>query len=185
MSLKNLFHTKISGCDLEQQSNLLTAEAPVLFEDILNRGLSLRVKVTGRSMASFLRGGELLTIRKATGSSLHIGDLIFFKTVDGSLQLHRIVKKQLKDNTIFFQTKGDALRNMDNPVCEYDVLGKVCKIEKIVSGGKTKQIDLESGMWKSINYVLALISLGKSKTYSAFVRSVFYLSFRSIKRVIP
>ena len=35
-----------------------------LFEDILQNGTDLRVRVTGRSMMPFLKGGEVLTIRQ-------------------------------------------------------------------------------------------------------------------------
>jgi len=35
-----------------------------LFEEVLNNGTDLRVGVTGRSMMPFLRGGEVLTIRR-------------------------------------------------------------------------------------------------------------------------
>lgn len=151
-----------------------------LYEDILNSGSCLRMKVTGRSMAPFLHGGEILTIKKVPCSSLQIGDLIFFKTVDGFPLLHRIVKKQSRGDMFVFQTKGDALPGMDAPVCESDVLGKVCRIEKTVSGGQIKQLDLESHPWIAINYLLAVISLGKSKTYAALLGNRFYPSFRYI-----
>jgi len=163
---------------------LIETEKLILFEDILNREISLRVKVTGKSMASFLNGGEILTIRKVPSSSLHIGDLIFFKTRDGIPVLHRILKKERKNKMHIFQTKGDALLSMDEPTCESDILGKVCRIESN-SDGKRKYIDMESSLWRNINYLLAVINIGKSKTYPALRRNSFYLSFRSIiKKVL-
>lgn len=151
-----------------------------LYEDILNSGSCLRMKVTGRSMAPFLHGGEILTIKKVSGSSLHIGDLIFFKNRDGFPLLHRIVKKGLNNNLLIFQTKGDALFSIDSPVSEKEILGKVCRVEKIVSKKGTKHIDMESGFRIIINYLFAVMSLGKSKMYFFFVRSGFYPSFRYI-----
>ena len=163
---------------------LIEIEKLMLFEDILNREISLRVKVTGNSMASFLNGGEILTIRKVPSSSLHIGDLIFFKTREGIPVLHRILKMERKDNLHIFQTKGDALLSMDDPVYESDILGKVCKIESN-SDGKRKYIDMESSLWRNINYLLAVINIGKSKTYPVLRRNTFYLSFRRIiKKVL-
>jgi signal peptidase I len=154
------------------------------FEDFLSKGLDLRVKVTGNSMASFLNGGEILTIRKVPSSSLHIGDLIFFKTHYGIPVLHRILKKERRNNVHIFQTKGDALLSLDEPVYEPDIFGKVCKIESN-SNGKRKYIDMESSLWRNINYLLAVINIGKSKTYPALRRNSFYLSFRSIiKKVL-
>jgi len=146
---------------------LLSSETAALLEDILNKELHLRVKATGKSMAPFLHGGEILTIKKVPGSSLQIGDLIFFKIPDGSPLLHRIVKKQSRGDMFVFQTKGDALLGMDNPVCESDVLGKVCRIEKIVSNDKKEHINMESRFRKSINYLLAIISSVQSRIYLA------------------
>ena len=135
-------------------------------------------------MNSFLHGGEILTIRKVPSSSLHIGDLIFFKTRDGIPVLHRILKKERKNNMHIFQTKGDALITIDEPAYESDILGKVCKIETN-SDGKRKYINMESSLWRNINYLLAVINIGKSKTYPVLRRNTFYLSFRRIiKKVL-
>jgi signal peptidase I len=165
-------------------NELIETEKLMLFEDILNRDICLRVKVTGKSMASFLNGGEILTIKKVPSSSLHIGDLIFFKTRNGIPVLHRILKKERKDNKHVFQTKGDALLSMDEPAYESDILGKVCKIERL-SDGKRKYIDMESSLWRNINYLLAVINIGKSKTYPVLRRNSFYSSFRRmIKKVL-
>ena len=139
-----------------------------VFEDILNKGLILRVKVTGKSMTPFLKGGEVLTIKKASPSSLKKGDLIFFRNLDGFLVLHRLIKKMRVQNNMFiFQTKGDSIIYSDEAVHENDVLGKVRLIEKTISYGKTKSIDMESSLWRTMNFIIALVSVIKSKTYSA------------------
>lgn len=145
-----------------------------LFEDILNSGLSLRVKATGRSMSPFLRGGEILTIQKVPSCSLRTGDLIFFKTHDGLPLIHRIVGKRLNSNILIFRTKGDALLCMDEPVSEHNIIGKVCVIEKKITGDRIRFINMRSGLWKTVNYTLAVISLGKSKIYGAVFRNRFY-----------
>ena len=137
-----------------------------LFEDILNDGISLRVKVTGRSMAPFLRGGEILTIKKVPYTSLQKGDLIFFRNPHGFPVLHRLTKKKnVQNNMLMFQTKGDSLMSFDEPIYEDKVLGKVCMIETIISNGKTKSIDMESFFWRKMNFIIALISVIKSKAY--------------------
>jgi signal peptidase I len=151
------------------QTKDFRADTLKLYEEILNSGLCLRMKVTGRSMAPFLNGGEILTIRKEPGSSLHVGDLIFFKTRYGSLLLHRIIKKKKKDMVIF-RTKGDAVKGIDEPVFEYDVLGKVYIIEKNISGMGTKRVNMESRFWKTINYLLAVFSSVHSRIYPAVFR---------------
>jgi signal peptidase len=134
-----------------------------LFEDILNSGLSLRVKVTGRSMAPFLQGGEILTIKKVPCPSLQRGDLIFFKNRNGFPILHRIItKRQDSDCMIAFQTKGDALMAFDEPVRDNEILGKVCKIED-----GSKYINMETKIWGKINYLTAVINLLESRLYFA------------------
>jgi signal peptidase I len=132
-----------------------------LFEDILDDEINLRVKVTGRSMEPFLRGGEILTIKKVPYASLQKGDLIFFKNRHGLPVLHRIIKK----STNSIQTKGDALMAFDEPVCENDVLGKVCMVEKIKPRGEIKSINMESFFWRNFNCFIALFNSFKTKTY--------------------
>ena len=149
-------------------TRISTAETSALFEDVLNAGLDLQLKVTGRSMVPFLKGGEIITIKKVSCSSLRKGDLVFFKTSCGSPVLHRLINKERgHNNTFIFRTKGDALRSFDEPVSGDDVLGKVLKIEKVVSHGKTQSIDMESHVWRKINILIALTAIIKSKAYSA------------------
>jgi len=139
-----------------------------LFEDILERGSSLRVKVTGRSMAPFLCGGEIVTIKKEPPDALQKGDLIFFKNSQGTLLLHRIIqKRESSDNKITFRTKGDALIAFDEPVQYHGVLGKVSRIEKTNFGSESKTINMESFHWQIINAIIARVSLLKSYLISA------------------
>jgi signal peptidase I len=141
-----------------------------LFEDILRNGTGLRVRVTGRSMAPFLRGGEIVTIKKVAYASLRIGDLIFFKGRNTSPLLHRIVKKQRTENGLVFQTKGDAVQGADEPVSEHNILGKVCIIEKNIFGMGTKRVYMESRFWKMINYLFAIISSAQFRLYLSVSR---------------
>ena len=141
-----------------------------LFEDILESGLSLRVRVTGQSMTPFLRGGEILTIKKEPHDALRKGDLIFFKNSHGTPLLHRIIqKRESPDQKIIFRTKGDALIALDEPVQSRQVLGKVSRIEKTNSWPGSKHINMESRQWRTINLIIAQINLLKSYfNYSMF-----------------
>jgi signal peptidase I len=143
-----------------------------LFEEILKSGLNLRVKVTGQSMAPFLRGGEILTIKKEPLHALRKGDLILFKNSQGAPLLHRIIQKRMSsDDKITFRTKGDALIAFDEPV-QYDrVLGKVCRIEKTNSTPKSKCINMESRKWRMINSIIAQTSVIKPYLKSALTFS--------------
>jgi signal peptidase I len=137
-----------------------------LFEDILGSGSALRVKVTGMSMIPFLRGGEILTLRKVDGSSLKRGDLNLFRNKAGYSILHRVVRiTRRKSGPPAFQTKGDALIASDDPVLENEILGKVCKIVK-----GTRCINMETRIQSRLNYLIAVAGLLKSRFSSALHR---------------
>jgi len=136
-----------------------------LFEDILKKGLCLRVKVTGKSMTPFLNGGEIVSIKKVRPEILHTGDLIFFKNSSGQPILHRIMGRQKKNNIILFQTKGDAFTAFDEPVPSTNILGRVIKIEKPVSSGNIRTIDMESIFWRIFNFIYAAFQIIKSAAY--------------------
>lgn len=137
-----------------------------LFEDILQDGSSLRVRVTGRSMMPFLKGGELLTLRQAPCPSLQKGDLVLFRNAYDLPVLHRIIKKRKTGyGTFCFLTKGDALLAFDEEVDGKNILGKVLKIERPALSGKSRNIDMNSKYHKNINFLIALLGLFKTQAY--------------------
>jgi signal peptidase I len=145
------------------------AEIAEFFGDVLDSGISIRVRVTGRSMAPFLNGGEVVTIRKVPMSNLRRGDLIFFDGPEGFPVLHRLVRKRRKGGgTIIFQTRGDALKSFDGPVQYGEILGKVSKIERVHPVSGPVQVDMESSVQRKINYLRALVSL--FEIYSHYAR---------------
>jgi hypothetical protein len=131
-------------------------------------------------MAPFLRGGETLTINKEPCSSMHIGDLILYKTRAGQLILHRIVRKKHGRDFSIFQTKGDALLSADDAVDAREVIGKVSEIRRTGPHGEDIYIDMESLPQRSINYFLAITGLYRSKAYFAVRKSYIYSSLRSL-----
>lgn len=137
-----------------------------LFQEILNKDIIIRVKVTGNSMKPFLKGNETVTIRKVCSKEINVGDLIFFKDNNELPVLHRIISiKSNNENKTIFVTKGDSLIFTDDPIKENRVLGKVIKIEKYQNGRKIKSINLESPIRKKINFIIALINLFKANIY--------------------
>jgi signal peptidase I len=140
-----------------------------LFDDILSSGSSLRIRVTGNSMAPFLRGGEIVTIRKTPVSSLKRGDLIFFTNSEDVPFLHRIIKRDKKAFTLL--TKGDALRYYDKAISSENVMGRVCIIENEKTFPGFKHINMGSIHWRAVNYLIAtffLIRLRLSNASSFF-----------------
>jgi signal peptidase I len=130
-----------------------------LFEEVLAHGADLRVRVTGRSMVPFLRGGEVVVVRKVACSSLRRGDIIFFRDREGFPVVHRIVGRERRGHQDGgFRTKGDALCLPDEPVREGDILGMVCAVESDHAFR-----NLETVSWRGANYLLALFSLFSSR----------------------
>lgn len=137
---------------------LATPSVTRLFEDILNRDLNLRVRVTGMSMTPFIRDGDIVIIRKMPYFLLKTGDLIFFKNRQGLPTVHRIIRKRRTANNVReFFTKGDAMISFDELISVDEVLGKICKIEKTGSPARSKTRDLESPLWRILNPAIALM----------------------------
>jgi len=131
-----------------------------LFEDVLKRGADLRVSVTGRSMAPFIKSGDTVTIRKIPVDRLAIGDLVFYKNRLGCPVLHRLIGiKKAEDGGKVFRTKGDALWAGDEPFFEESIIGNVVSIERRSGcGRRIRGIDMSSLKWRTINFVVAGIS---------------------------
>lgn len=137
-----------------------SAEITGFFRDILDSGASLRVRVTGRSMVPFLRGGEVVTIRKVPHSRLRRGDLIFVDNPTGFPILHRLIRRKKAGKEEFvFQTRGDALQYFDLPVRCGEILGRVCEIERCCAESGIKRIKMDSWLQRKTNYCRALIGL--------------------------
>jgi hypothetical protein len=62
-----------------------------LMSSLLTRGLSLRIRATGRSMNPFICSGEVVILHRVPPIRLSIGDVILFTNHAGSLALHRII----------------------------------------------------------------------------------------------
>jgi signal peptidase I len=166
MFLKNIFPARLPGPDSESyQARMLKPAVTELFQDILNSGSSLRVKVTGRSMSPLLKGGEILTIKKVPHLSLRKGDLVFFKDNLGHPVIHRCIKKRTSKDDIIFQTKGDALLRPDKPIHHNQVLGKVFMMERAPLNSGSAPIHMESPGWIIMNYLTAAVNSIKSRIY--------------------
>jgi len=138
-----------------------------LFKEILQNGADLRVRVTGRSMRPFLRGGEVLTIRKTPSPYLRKGDLILFMNSYELPVLHRLLnKRKTVDGSFCILAKGDALMACDEEIHEDNVLGRVLRIERPLLSGKTRHIDMNSFFYRCVNFSVAVLGLFKTRTIS-------------------
>ncbi len=162
MFWKSIFmHKKTATSVKHGETNRTAFFALNLFEEILNKGSDIRVRVTGRSMAPFLTSGDIVTIRKVESRTLIKGDIVFFKTNEGVSKLHRLVKIIHMDDDICFWAKGDALKMYDEPFYPNQVMGKVIKVEKKKLIAMT--FNMESYISTIINYGIALVQVLKSR----------------------
>lgn len=127
-----------------------------LYADILKSGSSLRVRVTGSSMTPFIRGGDIVIIRRTPAARLRVGDLVFYMVDRGSAILHRIVGiKSDSAGSRVFMTRGDAKKSGDGPVHQDRILGKVIRIDRTGPGKRLRSICMESFIWRNINLAIA------------------------------
>ena len=127
----------------------------MLFAEILEQGLDLRLQVTGRSMRPLIKNGDTVILRKAPPSSLRYGDIIYYISASGSAVLHRIIVKETKQNAdTIFTTKGDALLLHDAPIAEHQILGKAFYVEKFLPLTGPVRVNLDSGLCKALHAIL-------------------------------
>jgi signal peptidase I len=157
---------RIKHRSVQSAGQIMAPAAAELFEEILGRGSSLRIRVTGSSMTSFINDGEFVIIRKVPGNLLKTGDIIFYRDHGNGYVLHRVLKKLKQCNgSNYFLTKGDALMGYDTRVPEGNILGRITRVEKLRSDRGTKVIDLRLYRWRMINHILAVIHRLRSAFY--------------------
>ena len=141
---------------MKHHANLHAPEGRALVAETLGRGLRLRVQVTGKSMAPFLKGGRVVTLKRVPSDALRCGDIVLFATDEGRLLLHRLVRiHRSSGGRTMVQTQGDALCVADAPVDAERVLGRVVQIERSDANGETVTLDLQKGFWPVVNRLMA------------------------------
>jgi hypothetical protein len=105
------------------------------FSSLLRDGYALRLRVTGNSMKPFLKTGSYVTLSRIPADELRPGDIIFFRSVDETFKLHRLIGIGKK----YLIAKGDALNTPDAQVDRNQYLGKVVRIEPSGTEGAGNQ----------------------------------------------
>lgn len=106
---------------------------------LLEQGMSVRIRVSGRSMRPLLQGNELVEIVPITRKKIKIGDILLCCDKHGNPLLHRLHRRYYKDNVLFFQTRGDSCARFDPAIPAHQVLGCVWHIVR----GEQKNINLQ------------------------------------------
>ena len=95
-------------------------------QEVLSRGLSLRVKSRGQSMYPLIKNGDTLLIEPMNAERLCPGDIAFYRLSSGSFVVHRFIKRASPGSLL---TNGDSLRHCDEFVAKEQVFGRVAQIE--------------------------------------------------------
>lgn len=133
----------------ERRSPAVASVAGHLIADLLGRGVEVRVRVTGESMRPLLRGGELATVVRVPASSLRLGDLVLWRSGEGQLVLHRIVRISGEGEGGRFWTRGDALAACDESFAADQVLGRVSRVAGARLPGAAAGVRTVSLPWRS------------------------------------
>ena len=129
-----------------------------LLTELFARGADVRIRVTGASMRPFLRGGEILTLRRPDVGGLRRGDLVLFADRDGLPVLHRVVRKRVSGSGVVLRTLGDGLTGLDGLLPEHRGLARVCAVER--PGRRALSLDTPGA--RSYGFLLAQRSLFRS-----------------------
>ncbi|MBM3248181.1 MAG: signal peptidase I [Candidatus Omnitrophica bacterium] len=133
--------------DLTQQDAIA-----LLLKDGLSKGLHPEFQIISSSMHPVLQPGDRIFVKEYSVNSLSCGDIVVYKIKDHIIA-HRFL--YIKDNSHFI-TQGDNTKQIDAPINNDALLGKIVMIDK--NGNK---IDLETKKWKTTNNILGKILLSK------------------------
>ena len=90
-------------------------------------GYGVYTVITG-SMDPTLKVKDMILSKQVDANTLNVDDIIVFQgtegTMAGKILTHRIIKKEVRDNTIYFVTKGDANVIEDKEISEKQVIAK-------------------------------------------------------------
>ncbi|OGV78347.1 MAG: hypothetical protein A3K19_20340 [Lentisphaerae bacterium RIFOXYB12_FULL_65_16] len=156
------------GADATRYS--LRGETAVdLFQHLLQNGVAVKVRVTGRSMAPFLAAGDVVTIRPADAASLRFGDVVLVRSPHGLPIMHRLIRKLWHPvRGLIVQTHGDAVHIQDDAVDADAVLGRVSEVRRQQDNSSTGwRRNLDSVCWRLVGALLAARQWLRSSTVPA------------------
>lgn len=124
------------------------------------RGLSGLVAF-GTSMLPFFRPGAELWTEEVPPASVLAGDLIAFRLRSGALVTHRVLKVLDEGGARAFLTKGDNRLDLDDPVREGQLEGRVARV-----GLR----DVRTPGWRLLGRLVARLSYAQALAYRRLAR---------------
>jgi hypothetical protein len=93
---------------------------------IKDKGLSLRFRVNGHSMAPSLEHGDIITIEPLKYEP-EVGTIVaFIDPASGKFMVHRIIRKE-RD---LFLIQGDNNEDADGTISCHHMIGRLCRVER-------------------------------------------------------
>lgn len=124
-----------------------------LSKEILGKGSCLRFQAKGDSMRPFIKNGQIIQVRPAKIFEINSGDVIFCRSFNNRMIVHRVIRKQRRNDKIVLLTKGDSTSDFDEYVYPDSILGKVIAIER-----NNRVIRMDKGMLRVINILCVKLS---------------------------
>ena len=115
--------------------------------DLLHRGVSVRFRAQGGSMARFIRDGEVLTVAPCDARVLRLGDVALYRNAVGRLFAHRVLRKGWANGYTLLQMRGDASRGPCEAVPADAILGRVVSARR---GANVRKVDTFARRWMAL-----------------------------------
>lgn len=101
-----------------------------LGEQLLSRGGSVRVEVTGTSMRPAIKSGDIVVGEPLLEGTAEPGEVVALRTEAGQPVVHRVVARRRRAGRWLLVTTGDAAGGLDSIVPESDALARVVATER-------------------------------------------------------
>lgn len=98
-----------------------------LLRAMMERGLPLRTRARGFSMAPLIRDEDVVTVAPLGDRGPHVGEVMaFVAPASGGLALHRVVARDKRGWVL----RGDNCLESDGVVVDGEILGRVVRVER-------------------------------------------------------
>jgi hypothetical protein len=125
----------------------------IVTESLLARGLSVRFRAGGLSMAPSVRDGECVIVAPVDARDVAIGDVVLCETWRGPLA-HRVLGFERDAfGTRRFVLRGDASLENDPPVAASQLRGHVVSVER---DGRSRSLAIPGGVFGRRLFAAAL-----------------------------
>lgn len=129
MESANLDHSNTEPAFLQRRGELYLSGRALeeLLEAVTCRGVPFRFCARGRSMAPFIRDGDIITVSPIESRLPTVGDVVaFVRPGSHKLIIHRVVDRQAEGWLI----RGDACSISEGPIALDHLLGQVTRVER-------------------------------------------------------